>query len=136
MRRNFPFEPCSCYDRNATRRLIMDDIVDVYHGILREIYERHKANPGVVYTPANIDFLHYTLEEALSNVHRFHPTLVAQQWLAKSLWNDMFLPQSKKLSLWTFDPDKLVWIMMGLCRKHVLLTTSHRSIVLRRIRLD
>jgi len=56
----------------------------------------------VVYQPQNEDVVVSTLA-LLSNLDCFHPSALANELMAKALWNNMLTPQSKKLTNTTLE---------------------------------
>ncbi|ORY98046.1 hypothetical protein BCR43DRAFT_546773 [Syncephalastrum racemosum] len=97
---------CSCFGANATEqdRRNMDALADSYNEKLLEIYNKYKANQSdtfaVVYQPANIDIAKFPIE-ALS--------LQTHQWIAKAVWNQIYLPQSSKPKVLEFDKDAQIY---------------------------
>ncbi|KAG2233944.1 hypothetical protein INT48_009757 [Thamnidium elegans] len=76
------------------------DLVSVgYTQQLRNIYEKYKPMQtdsfGVMFSPANIDISSFPVN-GLSNIDCFHPSTLGHEYVAKSLWNTMFVPLANK----------------------------------------
>ncbi|KAG2172290.1 hypothetical protein INT43_004832, partial [Umbelopsis isabellina] len=98
---------CSCA-KTAAGKAFMDQTCDGYNAQLQQIYQDYKAlnSPtfAVVYTPANIQVGTFPIQ-AFSNIDCFHPSVLAHQWIAKVIWNQLFLPQSSKPTSYSFDAN-------------------------------
>lgn len=42
----------------------------------------------------------------VSNVDGYHPNIVGYAYLSKALWNQMYLPKEKKLTIDVFDASR------------------------------
>ncbi|CAO3689679.1 unnamed protein product [Umbelopsis ramanniana] len=102
---------CQCA-KTAAGRAIMDATADGYAAQAKQIYEDYKSlnssSFAVVYTPANIQVGTFPIQ-AFSNIDCFHPSVIAHQWIAKSVWNQLFLPQSSKPSSYSWDSNLQVY---------------------------
>ncbi|KAI8375198.1 hypothetical protein BD560DRAFT_327230 [Blakeslea trispora] len=90
----------------------MDLFAAEYDEKLQEIAKRYKPKPkstfGIMFTPASFDFSSMPID-ALSNLDCFHPSLYGHQWIAKSLWNQLFLKRDTRQSRLSFDPDEQIY---------------------------
>ncbi|CAO3625346.1 unnamed protein product [Mucor fragilis] len=82
---------CACFLQNKTDH--MDDLMEQFNKKLKAIAYKYMPQPGstfgVAYTPFPIDFESFPIN-AFSNIDCFHPSVGAHQWMAKSIWNQMF----------------------------------------------
>ncbi|CAM0140608.1 unnamed protein product [Umbelopsis sp. WA50703] len=108
LRRRMPM----CQDRS--RQSLYGSKLGRFHGFtgytaqLKQIYQEYQSlnssTFAVLYTPYELQMETWPLE-AYSNVDCFHPSIEGQQWMAKVLWNQLYLPQSSKPTNYTFDPN-------------------------------
>ncbi|KAG0186270.1 hypothetical protein DFQ28_008082 [Apophysomyces sp. BC1034] len=87
----------------------MDELSSGYNTRLQAIAEKYKpvkgATFGVVYQPMNIDIAGFSID-LLSNMDCFHPSLKAHEWIAKVVWNNLFIPQSYKPQVYNYDSEQ------------------------------
>ncbi|CAO3618376.1 unnamed protein product [Cunninghamella echinulata] len=83
--------------------------VDQYNQILTTIAQEYGKGGSrstdtftVVYQPFSIDIDSLPVD-ALSNIDGYHPNIKAYRYFATKLWNEMFLPKSKKSTNLKFD---------------------------------
>ncbi|KAH8548110.1 hypothetical protein BGW37DRAFT_461495 [Umbelopsis sp. PMI_123] len=102
---------CPCAHSSANKT-IMAANVEFYNQALESVYLTYKAQNfptfGVAYQPLAVDILSFPIE-VISNIDCFHPALMAHQWLAKMIWNMLFVPQSQKPSKLSFNSAATVY---------------------------
>ncbi|GAB5585328.1 hypothetical protein Unana1_00228 [Umbelopsis nana] len=98
---------CGCA-KTAAGKAIMDQAADGYSAQARQIYDDYKnlnsSSFAVLYSPANVDVGTFPVQ-AFSNIDCFHPSVIAHQWIAKTVWNQLFLPQSSKPQSYVWDSN-------------------------------
>ncbi|KAI9255158.1 hypothetical protein BDA99DRAFT_562429 [Phascolomyces articulosus] len=89
---------CSCFLEAGDALTRMDALSDSYNDQIMNVYNKYKAQESdqfaLRYTPANINVGGFPLE-VMSNVDCFHPGKLAHQWVAKVIWNTLFLSQAE-----------------------------------------
>ncbi|KAF1798760.1 hypothetical protein V8B55DRAFT_1388400 [Mucor lusitanicus] len=110
-------KPCACFLQNKIKH--MDDLMEQFNTKLEAIAKKYAPQPGstfgVAYTPFPIDFESFPIN-AFSNIDCFHPSVNGHQWMAKSIWNQMFTKSKPSTMLFDFsekiycptDSDRLV----------------------------
>ncbi|KAL0083939.1 hypothetical protein F4703DRAFT_1605132 [Phycomyces blakesleeanus] len=102
-----PKVECPCLS-SPELMLGMDAVVAEYNKRLIKIAEKYKAKKGsnfaVVYQPAGIDFRGFPINY-LSPLDCFHPSIHAQEYFAKILWNSLFRPSIKKQKVFEYDEN-------------------------------
>ncbi|KAI9496152.1 hypothetical protein BDB00DRAFT_869786 [Zychaea mexicana] len=103
---------CSCFQGSDQDRADMDALSDAYNEKLIEIYESYKnkdsTSYAVTYQPNNINIADFPIE-AMSNADCFHPSLMSHQWIAKTHWNNLFIPQGYKPDVHSFDENMEIY---------------------------
>ncbi|KAI8576220.1 hypothetical protein K450DRAFT_214495 [Umbelopsis ramanniana AG] len=96
---------CPCAHSMANQTAMAAN-VEFYNQALKSVYSTYAAQNfptfGVAYQPLPVNIMSFPIE-AISNIDCFHPALMAHEWLAKMIWNMMFVPQSQKPSTLTFN---------------------------------
>ncbi|KAG2206529.1 hypothetical protein INT47_008546 [Mucor saturninus] len=84
----------------------MDLVSAGYTEQLRLIHQKYKPlrtdTFGVMFSPANIDVSSFPVN-GLSNIDCFHPSTLGHEYVAKSLWNTLFVPLESK-------PKEMRWV--------------------------
>ncbi|KAG2222309.1 hypothetical protein INT45_001572 [Circinella minor] len=104
---------CSCFLFDDEARSNMDVLSNGYNQGLINIYNKYKDQESdtfaVRYTPAQIDISGFPLE-GMSNMDCFHPGKLVHQWVAKIIWNSLFLPQAEiPTSMYQYKADEKVY---------------------------
>ncbi|EPB87680.1 hypothetical protein HMPREF1544_05461 [Mucor circinelloides 1006PhL] len=84
----------------------MDEVSAGYTKQLAAIAQKFKAlqtdSFGVIYSPANIKVDTFPVQ-GLSNIDCFHPSTLGHAYVAKSLWNTLFVPLAHKPKTMTWN---------------------------------
>ncbi|KAI7904752.1 uncharacterized protein BX663DRAFT_431471 [Cokeromyces recurvatus] len=95
--------PCAIDKRYRKK---MDEVSVGYTKQLEAIAKKFKAlqtdSFGVIFTPANIKIDTFPVK-ALSNIDCFHPSTLGHEYVAKSLWNTLFVPLANKPKTMTWN---------------------------------
>ncbi|KAF7721874.1 hypothetical protein EC973_003970 [Apophysomyces ossiformis] len=90
----------------------MDKVAAGYDQQVRNLYHKYKAlsneNFAVMYTPAPINITSFPID-GFSNIDCFHPSTKGHEWIAKTIWNTLFVPQSNKPKIMNFNPSVEVY---------------------------
>ncbi|KAG0170907.1 hypothetical protein DFQ30_001795 [Apophysomyces sp. BC1015] len=90
----------------------MDNVAAGYDQQVRSLYQKYKAlsneNFAVMYTPAPINVTSFPVD-GFSNIDCFHPSTKGHQWIAKTVWNTLFEPQTNKPTILNWDPNTQVY---------------------------
>ncbi|KAF7727757.1 hypothetical protein EC973_007216 [Apophysomyces ossiformis] len=105
---------CDCH--LAGEYATMDELSKGYNTQLQAIAEKYKPTKGgtfgVIYQPMNIDIAAFPID-MLSNMDCFHPSLKAHEWIAKVVWNNLFIPSSYKPQVFNYSPDQTIYCPTG-----------------------
>ncbi|KAI8141512.1 hypothetical protein BJV82DRAFT_618042 [Fennellomyces sp. T-0311] len=103
---------CGCFNGPDDNRRKMDELAEGYNLKLEQIYDQYKEKQSkdfaVIYQPANIDISSFPTA-GINNVDCFHPSIHTHEWIAKIIWNGLFLSQNKKPSIFKFDANMPVY---------------------------
>ncbi|KAG0175632.1 hypothetical protein DFQ28_006604 [Apophysomyces sp. BC1034] len=90
----------------------MDKVAAGYDQQVRRLYKKYKAlsneNFAVMYSPAPINITSFPID-GFSNIDCFHPSTKGHQWIAKSIWNSLFVPQTSKPTLMNWDSNTKIY---------------------------
>ncbi|KAK4515678.1 pre-rRNA processing protein [Mucor velutinosus] len=99
-------KPCECFLQNKMDH--MDSLMEQFNTKLMAIANKYAPQPGstfgVAYTPFPIDFQSFPIN-AFSNIDCFHPSVSAHQWMAKSIWNQLFTKSKPSTMLFNFSEE-------------------------------
>eukprot|EP01091_Cochliopodium_minus_P017130 TRINITY_DN6622_c0_g1_i1.p1 TRINITY_DN6622_c0_g1~~TRINITY_DN6622_c0_g1_i1.p1 ORF type:complete len:351 (-),score=87.56 TRINITY_DN6622_c0_g1_i1:35-1087(-) len=97
--------PCA-WSQNDTVRNWADDVIAGFDDILTNVTQNINDNSfAVVFQPFTRNLV-IPNESYVSTLDCFHPSLLAHQALAVSVWNSMLLPVGQKPTTW--NPDQLL----------------------------
>ncbi|KAI8098417.1 uncharacterized protein B0P05DRAFT_460347 [Gilbertella persicaria] len=90
----------------------MDILREEYDAKLAILAQKYAAKPGgtfgVMFTPIPFDLTSFPIE-AFSNIDCFHPSTLGHQWIAKAMWNQVFLDRDRRPSLVQFDQEQQIY---------------------------
>ncbi|EPB86320.1 hypothetical protein HMPREF1544_06859 [Mucor circinelloides 1006PhL] len=99
-------KPCACFLQNKMEH--MDNLMEEFNARLIAIAKKYAPRPGstfgVTYTPFPIDFKTFPIN-AFSNIDCFHPSVIAHQWMAKSIWNQLFTKAKPSTMAFNFSEE-------------------------------
>ncbi|KAL9539926.1 hypothetical protein MBANPS3_009989 [Mucor bainieri] len=99
-------KPCACFLQNKLEQ--MDEMMEQFNTKLKAIAHKYAPQPGstfgVAYTPFPIDFESFPIN-AFSNIDCFHPSVYGHQWMAKSIWNQLFTKSKPSTMLFNFSEE-------------------------------
>ncbi|KAI9322813.1 hypothetical protein BX666DRAFT_2148143 [Dichotomocladium elegans] len=103
---------CACFLKSEDQILAMDALTDGYNTQLQSIAKKYNAEKNstfaVAFQPININLAGFPME-ALSNVDCFHPSRITHQWVAKIVWNNLFVEPAHKIYDFDFDANLQVY---------------------------
>jgi len=88
---------CPCWE-TSQGRTEMDQTSDGYNLALSQIYDEFKGSQkefAVIYQPTDVNLDSFPIT-GFSNIDCFHPSQITHEWIAKSLWQSLFLKQDQK----------------------------------------
>ncbi|KAI8971232.1 hypothetical protein BDB01DRAFT_811815 [Pilobolus umbonatus] len=101
---------CSCHNTKENLET-MDRVAGEYDVQMQQLATKYQGRPGgtfaVIHRPLFIDISSFPIE-ALSNIDCFHPSLAGHKWLAKVLWNRLFLSHNTAVPTIRYNQDEMV----------------------------
>ncbi|KAI9272278.1 SGNH hydrolase-type esterase domain-containing protein, partial [Helicostylum pulchrum] len=83
-----------------------------YNQKLVDIYKKYQKNKTdnftVIYQQSNINITGFPID-FFSNIDCFHPGLKGHQWISKILWNQFFVPQYLKPTVFNFNENETIY---------------------------
>ncbi|KAI9247313.1 hypothetical protein BY458DRAFT_560401 [Sporodiniella umbellata] len=97
---------CECYEEMKFEE--MNWLSEAYSQKIEALSLKYAAKPGdtfgVMYSPLHFNTSSFPID-TISNVDCFHFSLQAHQWMAKTIWNQMFTTRAFKPTNSNYDPD-------------------------------